>query len=198
MYSILNTFFKEMEVVNHQLVSYNDFIPTEDNPDSGMQQVFDTLRVTEDDLPGEMKLDRSKTGGVDIRIRFGRRKNVEKPETTISIELPKIREPTGSENYITPLEARLRDLNYLAPLFLDFTVLEEDTEIRNEKIKIGEVPVMVRSKICILHKNNAGIGTYMFPRFIGAMIIESSNRNAEVKEYLDKVFQKVMNHAEIK
>ena len=43
-----------------------------------MQQVFDTLRVTEDDLPGEMKLDRSKTGGVDIRIRFGRRKNVEK------------------------------------------------------------------------------------------------------------------------
>ena len=45
---------------------------------------------------------------------------------------------------------------------------------------------------------NAAIGTYMFPRFIGAMIIESSNRNAEVKEYLDKVFQKVMNHAEIK
>ena len=38
----------------------------------------------------------------------------------------------------------------------------------------------------------------MFPRFIGATIIESSNRNAEVKEYLDKVFQKVTNHAEIK
>ncbi len=154
MYSILNTFFREMEVVNHQLVSYNDFIPTDDNPDSGMQQVFDTLRVTEDDLPGEMKLDRSKTGGVDIRIRFGRPKGVEKPEPTISIELPKIREPTGSENYITPLEARLRDLNYMAPLFLDFTVLEEDTEVRNERIKIGEFPVMVRSKICILHKNN--------------------------------------------
>ena len=65
MYSILNTFFKEMEVVNHQLVSYNDFIPTEDNPDSGMQQVFDTLRVTEDDLPGEMKLARS---SIDMRV----------------------------------------------------------------------------------------------------------------------------------
>ena len=118
MYSILNTFFKEIEVVNHQLVSYNDFIPTEDNPDSGMQQVFDTLRVTEDDLPGEMKLDRSKTGGVDIRIRFGRRKNVEKPETTISIELPKIREPTGSENYITPLDCYEGPVTFLLGEYL--------------------------------------------------------------------------------
>ncbi len=154
MKSILNTFFKEYEVVNHQLVSYNDFIPTEDNPDSIMQQVFDTLRVTDDDEPGEMKLDRSKTGGSDIRIRFGRRKAKGRNEPTVSIELPKIREPTGSENYITPLEARLRDLNYMAPLFLEFTVIEDDVETRNEKIKIGEFPVMVRSKICILHKNN--------------------------------------------
>ncbi|MGC8546701.1 MAG: DNA-directed RNA polymerase subunit B [Thermoplasmata archaeon] len=154
MKSILNTFFREYEVVNHQLVSYNDFIPTEDNPDSIMQQVFDTLRVTDDDEPGEMKLDRSKTGGADIRIRFGRRLGKGKNEPTVTIELPKIREPTGSENYITPLEARLRDLNYMAPLFLEFTVIEDDVETRNEKIKIGEFPVMVRSKICILHKNN--------------------------------------------
>ncbi|MEM3533899.1 MAG: DNA-directed RNA polymerase subunit B'', partial [Thermoplasmatales archaeon] len=151
---ILKTFFREMEVVNHQLVSYNDFIPTEDNPNSGMQQVFDTLRVTEDDPPGEMKLDRSKTGGVDIRIRFGRVGSNSGGDPTVSIELPKIREPTGSENYITPLEARLRDLNYMAPLFLEFTVIEEDNEIKRETIKIGEFPVMVKSKICILHKNN--------------------------------------------
>ncbi|MEL9914764.1 MAG: DNA-directed RNA polymerase subunit B'', partial [Thermoplasmatales archaeon] len=151
---ILKTFFREMEVVNHQLVSYNDFIPTEDNPNSGMQQVFDTLRVTEDDPPGEMKLDRSKTGGVDIRIRFGRVGSNSGGDPTVSIELPKIREPKGSENYITPLEARLRDLNYMAPLFLEFTVIEEDNEIKRETIKIGEFPVMVKSKICILHKNN--------------------------------------------
>ena len=44
----------------------------------------------------------------------------------------------------------------------------------------------------------AGIGTYMFAGLIGAMIVESSNRNAEGKEYLDKVFQKVMNNVEIK
>ncbi|MCL5680763.1 MAG: DNA-directed RNA polymerase subunit B [Candidatus Thermoplasmatota archaeon] len=154
MKSILNTFFKEMEVVNHQLVSYNDFIPTEDNPDSIMQEVLDTLRVTDDDEPGEMKLDRSKTGGADIRIRFGRKKGKIKLDPTIRIELPKIREPTGSENFITPLESRLRDLNYMAPLFLEFTVIEDDIETRKEPVKIGEFPVMVRSKICILHRNN--------------------------------------------
>ncbi len=143
-----------MEVVNHQLVSYNDFIPTEDNPDSIMQEVLDTLRVTDDDEPGEMKLDRSKTGGADIRIRFGRKKGKIKLDPTIRIELPKIREPTGSENFITPLESRLRDLNYMAPLFLEFTVIEDDIETRKEPVKIGEFPVMVRSKICILHRNN--------------------------------------------
>ena len=43
-----------------------------------------------------------------------------------------------------------------------------------------------------------GIGTYMFSGLIDAMIIESSNQNAEGNDYLDKVFQKVMNSVEIK
>jgi len=115
---VLDAIFREFDAVSHQLTSYNDFIPTDDNPNSGMQEVLDTLRVSEDDPPGEIKLDRSKTGGADIRIRFGRKKGPNgNDEPTVRIGLPLIREPTGSENYITPMEARLRDLNYMAPLY---------------------------------------------------------------------------------
>jgi len=153
---VLDAIFKEFDAVSHQLTSYNDFIPTDDNPNSGMQEVLDTLRVSEDDPPGEIKLDRSKTGGADIRIRFGRKKGPNGyDEPTVRIGLPLIREPTGSENYITPMEARLRDLNYMAPLYVRFTIVEDDQVVRPpEEVKIGEFPVMVRSKICILNKNN--------------------------------------------
>ena len=42
-------FFQDRSVVNHHLASFNDFLPTHDNPNSRMQKIVNNLRVGEDD-----------------------------------------------------------------------------------------------------------------------------------------------------
>ncbi len=162
MRAIVDTLFKK-SVVNHHIASYNDLIPTPDNVNSIMQQIVDTTKVTDEDPPGMMTLDHTKTGGKRIRLIFGRvgengetDKNL---QPTITIGKPEIKEATGATVQITPMEARLRDMSYLAPLYLYVTVEECDsdgrcTEKEPEKIKIGDFPVMVKSKICTIHEDN--------------------------------------------
>ncbi len=161
MYTIVDALFKK-GVVNHHIASYNDLIPTPDNPNSIMQQIVDSTKVTDEDPPGVMTLDRTKTGGKIIRIKFGRVREdgtIDKnAPPTISIGKPQIKEATGASVQITPMEARLRDLSYLAPLYLKVIIEECDdegcSEREEEKIKIGDFPVMVKSKICTLHEDN--------------------------------------------
>ncbi len=45
---------------------------------------------------------------------------------------------------------------------------------------------------------NAGIGTYLLAGFMDAMLIESSQRNQEKRDYLDKVFKQVMVSIDVK
>ena len=47
-----------------------------------------------------------------------------------------------------------RNLNYLAPVYLDFTVVEDGIEKEPERVHIGDLPVMVKSKKCTLYKEN--------------------------------------------
>jgi DNA-directed RNA polymerase subunit B len=52
------------------------------------------------------------------------------------------------------MEARLRNLNYTAPIYLDFTVIENGIEREPERVHIGNLPIMVKSKRCLLYKEN--------------------------------------------
>ncbi|KXA89684.1 DNA-directed RNA polymerase subunit B, partial [candidate division MSBL1 archaeon SCGC-AAA259D14] len=45
---------------------------------------------------------------------------------------------------------RLRNLNYSAPLFLEMTLVEDGEEGDYEEVYIGDLPVMVKSDICVL------------------------------------------------
>ncbi|NPA75394.1 MAG: DNA-directed RNA polymerase subunit B [Euryarchaeota archaeon] len=161
MRSIVDSLFKK-SVVNHHIASYNDLIPTPDNLNNIMQQIVDSTKVTDEDPPGMITLDPTKTGGRIIRIKFGRDvqgdgKKAMQP--TIRIGKPEIKEATGATVQITPMEARLRDMSYLAPIYLDVIIEECDadgvcTEKEPESIKIGDFPVMVKSKICTIHEDN--------------------------------------------
>ena len=158
METIVDVLFKK-SVVNHHIASYNDLIPTPDNPNSVMQEIVDTTKVTDEDPPGVITLDRTKTGGKTIKIVFGRSEDYGgMNEPTIRIGKPEIKEATGATVQITPMEARLRDMSYLAPLYLKITVVECDDggciEKEPEMVKIGDFPVMVKSKICTLHEDN--------------------------------------------
>ena len=156
MKELVEYFFKNESVVSHLIESYNNFIATVGNPDSIMQQIVDETKVSDDDEPGAMVLDQSKTGGREIKVYFGRLREKGRyvGEPTIWADKPEIKEASGASNQITPTEARLRDLNYMAPITLRVRVVDDGVEREPENIKIGDIPVMVRSRVCTLTGNN--------------------------------------------
>lgn len=79
----------------------------------------------------------------DLRhgIQFGR----------ITIEAPAIEEASGAQNPIFPLEARLRNVTYSAPIFLEYKEYKNERLMHEGRVKIGDFPVMVKSRVCRLH-----------------------------------------------
>jgi DNA-directed RNA polymerase subunit B len=156
---ILDAFFKSESVVNYQIDSMNYFYASKSNPDNIMQQIVDETKISDDATPGVIELDPSKTRGKEIKIYFGRDRQNGKAtgDPTIWVEKPEIKEASGAANQITPQEARLRDLNYMAPITLRLRIVEDGIERDANNIKIGEIPVMVRSKMCTLSEENLDV-----------------------------------------
>ena len=106
MKEIIESFFRERSLVNHQLASYDDCIPTGDNSLSRMEKIVRSIRVgtdeeVEDEKGGLIKLD---VIDQDIIIRV---KNIQLGE-------PTIREADGSDHPSQPMECRLRKLTYMS------------------------------------------------------------------------------------
>ena len=88
MQEIIESFFKERSLVNHQLASYNDCIPSTVNQLSRMEKIIRNIRVGTDeeiidDLGGYIKLD---VADQEIVIRL----------KDIKLGAPNIREANGS------------------------------------------------------------------------------------------------------
>jgi len=63
---------------------------------------------------------------------------------------PRMMELDGSITHITPAEARLRNVSYVAPLQLETSIIEDGKILETRFIHIGDIPVMVKSEACIL------------------------------------------------
>jgi len=51
---------------------------------------------------------------------------------------------------ITPMECRLRDMTYAAPIYVDVSWIRDRTEIIRKDVPLGRMPVMLRSSKCRL------------------------------------------------
>ncbi len=160
MRDLVESFFKERSIVNHHISSFNDFLASEDNPNSRMQGIVDSLRASlEDERRGIIKLDEDRTEGRVVEIRFGRRTDdrgrvSSESKPTIHVKLPEVKEANGASHALTPLESRLRNLTYQAPVYLDFTIIEDGIEREPERVFVGNLPVMVKSKKCRVYREN--------------------------------------------
>ncbi len=145
MREIVRAFFKERSIVNHHIASFNDFLPTHDNPNSWMQQIVNSTRIgdVENDT-GIIRLDVDKLNEENIDIRLGR----------ISVGNPIVKEANGATHELTPMEARLRNVTYKAPIFLEFTIVENGIDREPERVRIGDLPIMIKSKRCNIHRDN--------------------------------------------
>jgi DNA-directed RNA polymerase subunit B len=145
---LIKAFFKSRSIsgpsaalVNHQLGSFNDFLPHEKNKAPWMQRVVNNISVGADEsLRGAIRLE---LGDLDVVVNLSK----------IRIGRPMVYEANGSTTESIPMMARLRNMTYAAPIYLNFTIVEEGIEIEEVEEEIGNMPVMVKSILCNLHRN---------------------------------------------
>ncbi len=124
------SFFKEKGLVRQHLDSYNKFI------DHGIQEVVDET--------GEINIE---VPEMPYSIKLGQLWIID-PQSKISGTY--ITEVDGTKHEIFPMEARFRNLTYAAPLALEMTPIVDGREQEPELVLIGNLPVMLKSKLCIL------------------------------------------------
>ncbi len=122
---LIEKFLQEEGLVRQHINSYNGFIDHE-------------LQAIIDETPG-IPIETEK---FSLKIKFGK----------ISVGTPRVIEVDGAERQIYPMEARIRNLNYTAPIHLEMTTVMDGREVRTELVYIGDIPVMLKSKICSLSK----------------------------------------------
>ncbi|MGB9732505.1 MAG: DNA-directed RNA polymerase subunit B'' [Candidatus Micrarchaeia archaeon] len=118
---ILEAYLSSVSLVQQQIDSFNRFL------EFGVQRVI------------------SKQGSIqpnieDFSLKLGR----------VRLEKPSIIEADSSRRSILPNEARLRNLTYAAPIFLEFipVIRGIEKEASYGEVFIGELPIMVGSSLC--------------------------------------------------
>ena len=127
---LLKTFFNEKGLVKQHLDSYNEFI------DHGLQEVVDEV--------GEIPIEVPEN---PYKVRLGQIWVID-PQSRITG--PYVTEVDGTKHEIYPMEARLRNLAYAAPVALEMTPVIDGREQDTELVFIGNIPVMLKSKLCFL------------------------------------------------
>ncbi len=117
---ILDAYHRDVGWVNYQIESFNQFVSR------GMQAITDEV--------GEVSLDPE--GG--LKLIFGR----------VSMGKPSIKEADSSVRFIFPNEARIRNLTYSTPVFIEITPIVNGIQGIPENVHIGDLPAMVKSKLC--------------------------------------------------
>ena len=81
----------------------------------------------------------------------------------IYVSRPSHTEADDTSHPITPNAARLRDLTYDAPFFVDVNILRTEADGSTttdvvQKVHIGRIPIMLRSNYCILSETDISAG----------------------------------------
>jgi len=114
-------------VAKQHLNSFDEFLK------KGLQDIIDEI--------GHIDIENAE---YPYKIQLGR----------IQFKQPRMMELDGSVTHITPVEARLRNVSYVAPLMLEANVIEDGKTLETRFIHIGDIPVMVKSESCILRTFN--------------------------------------------
>jgi len=141
---VCDAYFAEKGLVNQQLDSYNEFVNNtmqEVVTESPPIELFPESQVPEDHPDFERK---------KIKITFGQ----------IYLSQPLLEESDGTTDPMVPNTARLRNLTYCSPMYVDVRQLEtlideegNDTDTLKDEVsrlQLGKVPIMLKSAFCML------------------------------------------------
>jgi len=124
---LMNAFFEEKGLVRQHLDSYNRFIK------ETLQEIVNEVGEIVPEIP-------------TFKVRLGR----------IVVKAPEVVEADGSKKSVYPMEARIRNLTYSAPIQLEMIPVNIDSqgiEMEGEAVfvYIGRMPIMLRSERCLLY-----------------------------------------------
>ena len=162
-WDIIDTYFRDIEYYKsqHQIDSFDEFIFSKEN---GIKNIIKR------ENPFILFKGESTTGdegfSYEIRIYFGETLNdIGKPIEDIEnifVTSPSLYNDNDNDNTLTtmfPNDARLKNLTYRGSVLCNIGVqyiFHNDggrEVIRNfEKVNIGSIPIMIHSKLCLLHK----------------------------------------------
>lgn len=142
---VIEKYFEESGMVKQQLDSFDKFM------DNTLQAVVDETHPLEFCMESK---DPSDTRTYGITIRFGQ----------VTVTDPYIQEYDGSRNTLTPNMARLRSLTYSVASYVSVyrsvfrinseTKEKEDVVEDMVQCGMGDIPIMLHSKSCILSKQD--------------------------------------------
>lgn len=196
---VIDKYFEEKGLVRQQIDSFDQFITNtiqELIDDSGEIIVY----------PQNQYLTNQEIDSHGHQVKFGQ----------LYISKPTVYEADGEQRELYPQEARLRSLTYHLQIFIDITVnqyeLNEDGQFNwktdeplNSKtlpmIKLGNVPIMLRSMYCILNsranRDLTKVGECVFDQG-GYFVINGSEKVIIAQERLSNnhvyVFKKQQPH----
>lgn len=123
---LLKSFAEKEGFVKFQIDSFDDFI------ERRIPNIIKQIKEIKPEVPdlGEFKI---KLG----KFRLGS---------------PSVKEADGSVRDILPLEARMRNLTYASPMYVEMTPILNGIESETIWVNFGDLPIMLKSKVCPLSK----------------------------------------------
>mmetsp|Transcript_21357 Transcript_21357/g.45851 ORF Transcript_21357/g.45851 Transcript_21357/m.45851 type:complete len:1170 (-) Transcript_21357:261-3770(-) len=146
-WEVISAYFDEKGLVRQQLDSFDEFIM------NTMQEIVDEAPRLELVPQQQHNPNAQQMTDVSYVIMFGQ----------IYLSKPTWDEPDQTTSPMFPNEARLRNLTYAAPLYMDITRTTKNVSADGEvdedveplpKVHLGKVPIMLRSTYCILSDSN--------------------------------------------
>jgi DNA-directed RNA polymerase subunit B len=148
---LIKKYLEQHSIVESNILSFNDFMKNK------MQQIVNEINDTLDNE--------------EVEIKLGK----------VRIEKPNIIEADGSTTVITPAIARLRNLTYSAPVFIEVSIKFGD-QTDSAEVEVGRIPIIVKSTAC----NTYGMSkddlqkNYMDPLDVGGYFIINGNEKVIV------------------
>ena len=123
-YQLLPAFLKVKGLVKQHIDSYNFFVEHE------IKEIVKTNRIIRSDVQSGFYVDFT-----DIRVDMPNR-----------MELTDVQ----SRSHVTPMECRLRDMTYAAPVVVDIAYTRDKKRIIRRNVALCRIPVMLKSAKCYL------------------------------------------------
>lgn len=124
---LIKKYFEEHSFIESNIASFNNFV------EKGMQEIITEIgEIIPTIIPSEIK---------EFKIKLNK----------IWTTKPQITEADGSKRDIFPIEARLRNITYSAPVYLDVSAYIDGVQRESFTTQVGKLPIMLRSKYCHLN-----------------------------------------------